>query len=269
MNKDVKRYQRDLQRRGYRVLRGTNHSSVYHPAGGKALTTLPSSPSDWRWRENCESQLRKALQEQGLQEPVKLAKEATMASPLPRGHQQRLHEILRHIQEELGTKSTKNKKYGYGTMVRAGELLRELSAKKGHTLHRAEDLSNDALAQRLRAAVGGKRLSSGNLGDVVWFIETFEDTVTAPAPEEPEAMAEPAPVIEMHPPTSVGTTGGDWPQVSLQFSSPPGPDHEPIRALMRMLAIVQPAMRQEALEQANVIYNALTGATEVAAAAVE
>lgn len=266
MNKDVKAYQRALARRGYKMRYSRKHIEVRHPVFDTLLITVPKTPSDHHWRENCDSQLRGALQKLGLREPQRrTVKEAHMATPLPRGLQQRLHEILRHMQEELGTKTTKSKKYGYGTMVHAAQAWRDLAAEKGHGLHRADGLKNDALAQRLRAALAGHRISSQILGDVVWFIETFEDTVTAPAPKEAETMAEPAPVIEIQTQTR-GSSSTEFTPRIVHGGGAYGPDHEPIRALMRMLAIVQPAFRGEALEQANVVYNALTGAQETAAA---
>ena len=58
MNKDVGELVRRLRRMGLRTRRTTKHVVVVDLTGQR-VTTLPLTPSDWRWRNNAYAELRR------------------------------------------------------------------------------------------------------------------------------------------------------------------------------------------------------------------
>ena len=58
MHKDVKQLVKRVKKQGFTVEPTERHQRVTNPDTG-AFVVLPNTPSDWRWRENALSELRK------------------------------------------------------------------------------------------------------------------------------------------------------------------------------------------------------------------
>lgn len=60
-SRDVKLWLRDLKQQWWHVRATRNHHYQVFTPDGALVTTVPGSPSDWRWRKNADAALRRAL----------------------------------------------------------------------------------------------------------------------------------------------------------------------------------------------------------------
>lgn len=60
MPKEYKEIIRELERQGWRLVRGTRHWKAFPPDKKKPMVTIPGTPSDYRSIKNTIAQLRRS-----------------------------------------------------------------------------------------------------------------------------------------------------------------------------------------------------------------